>query len=345
MILAVLACAFAQMPVGPWKVPSPIGALQLSSSGHFAVAYTKDDSQAYLVNLRTHACTPIASRFVRLSEDDKYGLCQTKNGGGPFDLVELETGKISQLPFDVESAAFAPEGHLIALKTHDAPAEIKIYDAATGEVRKLTGFYDEIRSPGEHRVEPYMHIDSWTAQGIVLNVNLNPMMNAGDTAFFVDPETGHAKRDRDPYYESPFGVLPDGSLVVWTTADSKASGVGISFDNKIQRMLLTKNDVGDEYVTFQPPFGKLRSNIVLITVIDRTSTKGQLWVANAVTGKRALVVKEEWAQHRFFSIPSAISPDGKWVIYRDSSDDSLLTMAPVPKSVSVVNLAQSQNAG
>jgi len=344
-MLALLAWAAIQAPQGPWKLPIPIASVELSPGGHYASLYAGDHEKICILNLATHQCTEVQAQLVRFSADDAYAIYQVPRLVGQYQLLDLKTGKVLT-SFDANYAAFSPDGHSIALLKSETPDHIDIYQPATGASRKVVISLNSVLANGATPEKTYVRLDSWSADGMVIALNQNPFLNAGESSFVVDPLSGAIKPDPIPdrLYKGATAHLVDGSDIVLTGLGPNGFGVGLMFDSKLQRMLLSQKDLDPAYTNIQLPLGDLKSNVVLIAATDRTSSKAQLWAVNAVTAKRALIAQEAWPSHKFFTIASALSTDGAWAYVRDPKDDTSLIAIALPKSVAVVNLSQSQKS-
>ena len=347
MISALFASiAVAAMQQNAWKTPISIGDIQLSPTAKYAALYDLKGNDACIFNVRTHTCIKCSGHRIRFSADEQYAIYGEFTRQEPCRIVNLASARESALPFQASMACFGPKGHILAIQPQDDPSSIGIYDLQHPTLKRLSKFVHSIESSTNHGKQPLIHLNSWGADGIEIGVNLNPL-NASDTLYVVDPVTDSAKRDIVASYVSGF-KLADGSVAASAaTNDPLSEGVGVFWNNNLQRMLFTRKEAGPEYASVGMLAAAQNANVLLAYGRNLEFTKGAVWAINVVSGKRALLVKEKWiGRDKRYVIPAAaISPDGKWVLYSHPSNDHTLSIVKVPKRVVVVNLSQSQKSG
>jgi hypothetical protein len=344
--VAVSIAALAGAQQQHWKSRVDIGRIEISPDGNNAFISDWADGNGIL-NLKTGNWTACHTRNVRFSADGKYaaGVFAETDSSSNLMVFDLSAGKESDIPVLGKACCFAPTGHTVAVQSASDDGEIVLYELPKREpVKKLNRFYQDFLVYSKGAKPNGIQLATWTNEGIHLRVTVPNAAEILD--FYVDPNRDEAIYSADTtHYE---GVrLADGSQAFVNVPPGPAL-ISSWWGSEQYRVLFTQNDAGPDFPVLAGDL-KLaaKANVLVANAVTRNQSVAAIWGINAVNGHSAVILKKPWPRQSagLGYISLAVSPDGKWILYRDFDDPRQLDRAAVPREVydlSAANVSQSR---
>jgi len=330
-MLAILAAAFASAQPSRWRSPIPIGRIEISPTAEFAFISDWADGN-YILNLRKGTWTPCSCRQLQFSADDKYavGVVRQRDDTSALLVYDLRSGGKISMSLPGSNGFFAPTGDTLCVQNSVDPSELDLYELPNKSVRKvLRGFNEEI-DMRSRRLKPFgILLKGWTQDGIELSVSVPN--DAGLLTFYVDPDRDIAVQDSANSYYG--GVkLADGSEVRESTPDSDVF-LATWWGQQRNTTLFTRKDSGPAFPELASDLKLARhANVLVVNAVSQGHSMAAIWGINVVNGRNSLILKKPWPRQAkdldYISVD--VSPDGKWILYRDFDDQKLLDRAAMP---------------
>jgi hypothetical protein len=326
-LLASIACA--QVQTQSFTCPFEVSDIKFTPDASTVVAHLRGYPDTSFLNLQRGTSHTPQIGAARFSSDSKFwvGLSQ-----GHLYLVNRKDESAIDLGDDDRSAmgfAFSPKGHMLAIlrQVDHAKKKLEIYQGGFGLERTFSdlpalidppqplGMQSAYGGPRRKRVQ------DWIEQGIVVGTGYG-----GRDTFIVNPSTGAVQPNRrSDVYKVP-EELADGSIV-----DTMGDNLARSWNGRTQRVLFTQFDFASPGHTRHFEVAKA-VNLLMVYGTSNAGQHTEVWVVNVANGakRRILSLDHERQASTRDEFLATISPDGKWVAYRDCEDLKKVDVIPVP---------------
>ena len=268
-------------------------------------------------------------RFLACSKDGQIAA-GTRFPNNDIYIIDPRNGHIRYTGLKGDAAHFAPSGHRFAAQADfmNATCSINLYDPDSMTAQTISRFAADVfaASPPDHD-KVGIYLSDWTTDGIIVYQVIAHHTGMVGDRFVVDPELDRAR------------LLPPiprpSAAVEWIGRDSNN---GQLFDGRASRSLLFSKKQAGSSLAFSPhgPYADAAKSagVIYVAGITDDGAHAEIWVVNTLTTKARRVASGPCPMDRKPGYQTvAISPDGKWIAYRDFADPSKVDLVAVPKDV------------
>ena len=318
-------------------LPNDIVSVAFTPTGDRVVVET-EGSNWFAIDISTDKTLPLGN-FASLSfSPDGQIAAGSRPDTKDIYVTDLRNGHIRFAGIKGDTPVFAPSGHNFAVEIRSDPAncEIDIVDGdSLAQTKSLTHFGSDIvtwRSGDVTRVD----LAAWQRDGIIVqpalkgNWDIVPGPRKPRPVFFIDPDL-----DRGRFvggYLPPSNLPPGEEIFAEPTLSrmverTSSSSPTVLFANNGPDNSLYFSDVESPNWTIAK-----NASIILLYGLTPDQKHAAIFAINDLTMKMKRVATGP-ASAAIYPNYVAISPDGKWVAYRDFSDPKKLDLVQVPKDV------------